>query len=124
MKQRKKKKTFGQEIVERLQEFVDVLESGADIEKTFTCHRVEMPGAPSDIDPHAVKQVRTTMKASQAVFARFLGVSVQTVRAWEQGTNVPSEMAKRFLDEIRHNPDYWRTRLHEMTVPKKHARAS
>ena len=33
-------------------------------------------------------------------------------------------MAKRFLDEIRHNPDYWRTRLHDLTVPKKRARAS
>ena len=48
------------------------------------------------------------------LFARFLGVSVKTVRAWEQGTNTPQEIACRLMDEILHDPDYWRKRLSQL----------
>jgi len=41
------------------------------------------------------------------------------VRAWEQGENIPIDIAKRFMDEIRHDPDYWRARLREIVVPIK-----
>ena len=119
-----KKKRIGHQIVDSLQEFVGTLQAGADIEREFTCHRVEVTVRPSDHDAGTVKQTRKTLNASQAVFARFLGVSIQTVRAWEQGENVPSGMAKRFLDEIRHNPDYWRRRLHEVMIPKKRPETS
>jgi putative transcriptional regulator len=118
---RKTKKRIGQQIVESLQKFVEKLQSGADIEATFTCHRVEVNVDSAAYDPQVVKKTRKLLRASQAVFAQFLGVSVQTVRAWEQGENPPSDIAKRFMDEIRHDPDHWRTRLREMLVPKKRA---
>jgi hypothetical protein len=35
------------------------------------------------------------------------------VQAWESGVNTPSDMACRFMDEIRHNPEYWQKRLSE-----------
>ncbi len=118
------KKRVGARIVESLQEFAETLQTGADLEATFTCRRVEMPPSATAYDPPLVKKTRQLLRASQAVFARFLGVSVQTVRAWEQGENIPSDIAKRFMDEIRHDPDYWRTRLREIVVPKKIATAS
>jgi len=51
------------------------------------------------------------------LFAHFLGVSVKTVRSWEQG-KTPSDIASRFMDEIRHNPNYWRQRLKESAKAK------
>jgi putative transcriptional regulator len=122
MKQ-KVKKRVGQQIVESLQEFVEALRAGADLE-TFTCRNVELAVERPVYDGETVVQTRKLMRASQAVFARFLGVSVQTVRAWEQEENVPSDIAKRFMDEIRHDPDYWRVRLREVTVPKRRVAAT
>jgi HTH-type transcriptional regulator/antitoxin HigA len=55
---------------------------------------------------------RKVLNASQALFAQFLGVSVKAVRKWESG-QAPSEMACRFMDEIRRNPKYWHKRLRE-----------
>jgi DNA-binding transcriptional regulator YiaG len=55
---------------------------------------------------------------SQAVFAKLLGVSLNTVRAWEQGVNHPSDMACRFLDEIRRDPAYWVRRLKEAVIAR------
>ena len=119
MKKSNSKRTFGQELIERLQEFVETLESGADIEKTFRCHRVEVDGESPPAAPQVVKQTRKMVGASQAAFAQFLGVSAQTLREWEQGANEPGDIAKRFMDEIRLNPDYWRGRLAQVAVAKK-----
>ncbi len=121
---KKLKKRIGQQLVESLQGFVEALESGVDIEKTFTCHHVKVNIDSMECEPQTVKQTRKMLRASQTVFAKFLGVSVQTVRAWEQGANVPSDIAKRFMYEIRLNPDYWTTRLRARIVLKKHAAAS
>jgi putative transcriptional regulator len=112
-------------MVERLRSFVEALESGEDISKKFTVRRVEFKFGPHLFTPDIVKDTRRLLRASQAVFARFLGVSVQTVRAWEQGTNPPSDMACRFLDEIRLNPPYWQQRLKDsLRVKPKRKRAA
>ena len=41
---------------------------------------------------------------SQALFARIMGVSKQTVNSWECGWRVPSMMAKQFLYFLDENP--------------------
>src|SRR5262245_14531528 len=110
---RPNKPRIGQIMVQRLRSFVEALESGEDLDKKFTVRRVEVTVTPAMFTPEIIKDTRRLLRASQAVFARFLGVSVQTVRAWEQGTNPPSDMACRFLDEIRLNPPYWQNRLKE-----------
>jgi putative transcriptional regulator len=119
-----KKKSIGQQIVESLQEAVEGLRSGKPIDEVFTCHRVEVAPQSQQFSRDEAKEVRKLLRASQAIFAKFLGVSVQTVRAWEQGENVPSDIAKRFMEEIRHDPDYWRKRLREVVVVKKRKLAS
>jgi DNA-binding transcriptional regulator YiaG len=100
------------DLVEGLEGFLADLKSGASIEKKYTTRRVVL-----DLEPHAytaeqVRAVRKLLNASQSVFAQFLGVSVKAVRKWESGST-PGDMACRFLDEIRRNPNYWRARLKE-----------
>lgn len=118
MKQ-KAKKRIGQEIVESLQEALESLRKCNTIEEAFTCHHVDVPTKPIVYDPQGVKTTRKMLRASQSIFAKFLGVSPHTVRAWEQGEDVPSDIAKRFMDEIRHDPAYWRARLRAVVVTKK-----
>jgi putative transcriptional regulator len=66
--------------------------------------------------PAAVRRIRGTLGLSQMIFAEFLGVSLNTVQAWEQGVNPPQPIAARFMDEIRRNPGYWKKRLADLRI--------
>jgi putative transcriptional regulator len=118
MKDSQKKASVAARIIEGLQDFVETLEKKQPISQKFTCRVVELDLHPTAYDPEQVKETRLLLQASQAVFARFLGVSVKTVRAWEQGVNTPNDMACRFMDEIRFNPAYWIHRLQKAAVAK------
>lgn len=48
-----------------------------------------LPLPPAPLSSRAVKDVRATLQASQAVFARYLNVSTKLVQAWEAGRRVP-----------------------------------
>ncbi len=106
-----RKRSLGETIGDRLNEFADALESGEDLSAKFTCRKVVLNLAAQPYDPSLVKRTRAILSVSQGIFAQFLGVSVDTVQSWESGINTPSDMACRFMDEIRHNPRYWRERL-------------
>ena len=110
--------TVATRIKQRLEEFTQALESGETIQDKFTCRRIELNLKPKPYDPRAVKETRKLLKASQMVFAMFLGTSVKTIQAWEQGTGTPNKMACRFMDEIRRNPSYWLDRLNQSVVLK------
>lgn len=106
------KNSVGKKIIEGLREFTEALESNENITEKFTCRKVSLDLLPVSYSSDAVKAVRELLGVSQGVFAQFLGVSVKTVHAWEQG-RTPGDMACRFMDEIQRNPDYWRKRLLE-----------
>src|SRR3954447_14380601 len=110
--------SVGARIVQGLQEFVDTLQKKKPVSAQFNCHTVQLDLAPRPYQPDTVKATRNLLGASQSVFARLLGVSVKTVQAWEHGLNTPSDIACRFMDKIRHNPEYWLGRLREATVAK------
>jgi DNA-binding transcriptional regulator YiaG len=113
------KPRVGRRIIQGLEEFAQALENGnGSIAERFNCRVVELDLHPSRYGADEVKYTRGLLGASQAIFARLLGVSVQTVRSWEQGINVPKDVACRFMDEIRLNPKYWLKRLKESTVVK------
>ncbi|MFN0195773.1 MAG: helix-turn-helix domain-containing protein [Planctomycetaceae bacterium] len=99
------------EMIRRLEAFKIDLESGT--QKTFTRREIRLILKPTSYDPMLVKKTRQALNFSQPLFAQFLGVSVKTVRSWEQGKVEPSDMACRFLDEIRRDPDHWKQRLLE-----------
>jgi putative transcriptional regulator len=108
----------GSRIIERLEGFKKALKNGQQISERYTCRKVILDLQPTPYGPQQVKQTRKLLNASQALFAKFLGVSASTVRAWEHGTNVPSAMACRFLDEIRTDPQHWIKRLKSAVVFK------
>jgi DNA-binding transcriptional regulator YiaG len=68
---------------------------------------LELPPMSAD----GVVAARKALGVSQPVFARILGASVQSVRAWEQGVKPPSGVARLLIGEIRHDPEYWRKRF-------------
>lgn len=111
------KKRVATSIIEGLEEFVDALRSG-EVTKKLTCRTVSLDVQPKAFSPKHVVAVRKLLNASQGLFGSFIGVSPKTIRAWEQGGAKPSAMARRFLDEIRRNPDYWRKRFQESIKTK------
>ncbi|MBI2803725.1 MAG: transcriptional regulator [Planctomycetes bacterium] len=120
------KQTFGESIIEGLSELADALDKKGGFDERFTRRRVVLNLDHTDFKPKAVRETRAILGASQAIFARFLGVSTKTVQAWESGRNSPNEMACRFLDEIRVDPAYWKKRLRSIVAgraspTKKHA---
>jgi putative transcriptional regulator len=117
-KQAQKKASVGTRIIRGLQELVESLEKKEPIAKKFNFRRIELNLKPTPYDPEMVKKTREVLEVSQAVFARLLGVSVRSVRSWEQGINTPSDIACRFMDEIRRDPPYWVKRLKSAAVPK------
>ncbi len=111
--------SVGGRIVSRLTKFTKALESGETVSDKFTVRTIRLNLEPTAYDPATVRKTRALLNLSQRLFAKFLGVSLQTVHAWEQGYNVPSGMAARFLDEINANPTYWQRRLQSAAVAHK-----
>ncbi len=118
MKKEAQLSAAGAEIVGALEGFLDALRGGGDIAERFTVRTVELNLSPRVYTGDDVKKTRATLGLSQALFARFLGVSVKTVRAWESGDRKLSGMACRFLDEIALSPDHWKERIRELIVSK------
>jgi putative transcriptional regulator len=105
------------EILEALSDFTGALEKG-EVTRRFSCRQITLNLAPTHYSPDLVKKTRKLLGVSQPLFAHFLGVSPKTVRAWEQGVNMPHKMACRFMDEIRRKPGFWTERLREVTVAR------
>lgn len=111
-------KTLGEMMADGAEELLsEIKANNGKFPKKFTVRRLEVD-ASSDYTPRKIKETRGILRASQAVFAKFLGVSTATVRAWEQGLNRPINSAARMMDEIRHNPQYFQSRLLDLFAPK------
>ncbi len=53
-----------------------------------------------------IKRIRNKAGMTQAVFARYLGVSVKTVEAWELGRTHPTGPAYRLIDILSYGSEY------------------
>ena len=109
---------IGKKIIDRLERFTSDLERGVDVARTDTCRQIVLDLDPTEFTAERVLQSRKVLGLSQVLFAKFLGVSPKTVRAWEQGTNPPQGIACRVMDEILHDPEYWRKRVTQMARRK------
>ena len=100
-------------IVAAFDEAIEAVRSGGKAAATskLTMRTYAADFALPQYGPADVRRVRDLLEMSQVVFARFLGVAANTVRAWEQGSRPPSSIARRFMGEIEGDPDYWRRRL-------------
>jgi putative transcriptional regulator len=120
-KERRVKKndhTIADEILQGLTEFANALDTDEDLGERFTCHRVKLNLQPEVYTPEKVRETRKALRVSQPLFGSFLGVSVKTVRSWEQGDSTPSNIACRFMDEIRRDPEHYLKRLTDSIEPK------
>jgi putative transcriptional regulator len=59
---------------------------------------------PASLKPNEIVGIRSSLNASQAVFASYLGVSKAAVVAWEYGQRRPSGAARKLLSIARKNP--------------------
>ena len=64
----------------------------------------ELPPPPRPMRGVEVRKLRDKLKASQAVFARYLNVSTKLVQAWEAGRRRPEGTALTLLRLCERNP--------------------
>jgi putative transcriptional regulator len=57
-----------------------------------------------------VRAIRRDVRLTQAAFARWLGVEVKTLRAWERGTSTPEGPARKLLWIVAGDPEIVRHR--------------
>ncbi len=53
-----------------------------------------------------IKAIRNNTGLTQTMFAKYMGVSVKTVEAWEAGRNQPDGAARRLLSITREDPSF------------------
>jgi len=57
-----------------------------------------------EFTPSEIKEIRKSVGMTQVLFAKYLGVSLKTVEAWEAGRNQPSGTACRLLAITKKDP--------------------
>ena len=62
------------------------------------------PSRSTTFRPMDVKALRAALEQSQSEFALMIGVSVATLRNWEQGRRTPDGPALALLQVAAHNP--------------------
>ena len=69
--------------------------------------KVTLSIAPVDVfTPSEIKSIRNSTGLTQNLFAKYMGVSVKTVEAWESGRNHPEGAACRLLALTRNDPAF------------------
>src|SRR5262249_34568704 len=81
------------ELVESVREGAAILKGKAKPSRTFGINGAD------------IKQVRINYQLSQAEFAALLGISVGTLRNWEQGRRMPEGPARMLLQVAAKYPD-------------------
>lgn len=66
--------------------------------------RKSRPTRVTKISPVVIKGIREKLHQSQTDFAFMIGVSVSTLRNWEQGLRAPEGPARALLKIAEHNP--------------------
>lgn len=64
----------------------------------------EIPPQPKPLTPDQIRAIRLRLHLSQAVFARLLNASANTVESWEQGVRRPAGPTLKLLLIARKNP--------------------
>ena len=83
-------------------DFQDLLKS---IDQARDIHKGKnKPSRVFKFDPIKVKKIRQTLHVSQPEFAQMIGVSVGTLRNWEQGRTIPEGAARALLKVAAKRP--------------------
>lgn len=111
MKRDQKGSPVWDDVIAGMDSVIEALDSGEPLEKRFTVCTVKLDLTPRDYGPDDVKAVRAKLCASQPLLAKFLGVSLRTLRSWEQGQRPVPTMAARYLDDLQEFPELWTRRI-------------
>ena len=114
--------SLGRELANRFTRFADALEQTADPVQRFTIRGTRIAEPPPH-DPKLIRSTRDLLRASQPVFAGLLGVSVASLRDWEQGVNEPPGSARRLMTAIRTQPEFWAEQLALLVMPSSDSKA-
>lgn len=101
--------TIGQEIIAGLTEAVGYMDRTAD-KAQYGVQDFPPAIAPERVD---VKAIRHKLDLSQTEFAAAFGLSLYTLRNWEQGRRQPDPAARAYLRVIEGTPDVVRRALCE-----------
>lgn len=99
-KTNEKQTTLGQGLLKGLKEAVAFENKKMDLRTTT----IEIPDLPPEFNKTEVKAVRERLNVSQPIFAKILGVSSDTVKAWERGANKPHGSSARLIQIAEKNP--------------------
>ena len=111
--------SVGKEVLGRLQRFTEqirTLNGPDELPQVLTVRKVKLDLKPRAFKAAEIKAIRDKLRVSQAVFADFLGVSVSTVRDWEQGASVVQGPACRIMEEMLRDIEAWRNRIHQQAT--------
>ena len=112
-KQNKDKGTkLGQGLLKGLKEAVAFEGKKLDLRATT----VEIPDVPPEFNKGQVKDVREQLNVSQPIFAQILGVSDDTVKAWERGANKPSGSSARLIQIAKEDPQTFKQIIRRLAV--------
>ncbi|MBS1972643.1 MAG: hypothetical protein JSU04_20210 [Bdellovibrionales bacterium] len=99
-KTNEKQTKLGQGLLKGLKEAVAFENKKMDLRTTT----MEIPDVPPEFNKTEVKAVRERLNVSQPIFAKILGVSDDTVKAWERGANKPSGSSARLIQIAKEEP--------------------
>ena len=114
------KQRIGERLVTEFSELRDALRKREPIEKKYTVRTVELELKPKSFDAESVRLIRLSLGVSQAVFAHLLGVSVDSVAAWEQGNRAPNGPVCRLLELMEIDRGRWLRMLEQTTRKAEH----
>lgn len=92
---------IGQEIIHGLNQAIDYMAGNAD-KSQYQLKEFPPMRCPENVD---VKAIRHSLGLSQAKFAAAFGLSLHTLRNWEQGHRIPDPAARAYLKVIETAPD-------------------
>jgi putative transcriptional regulator len=99
------------EMLEGGRKLIEELDAGVPLEQAGHVTWITAPIEPARYGPEELRAMRAKLGATQADLAAFIGVSLPTVRSWEQGTRPCPKVVRRYLDDIQSYPQIWTDRM-------------
>lgn len=100
-KSKNNQKSFEQEMLASLKEANQFHDGKISLRQS----NLELPDMPKPLKEKEIKDIRESLRLSQPVMARYLGVSDDAVKSWERGGSRPNGAALRLLRIAKEHPE-------------------
>ena len=107
-KRAKTRNSSAQGMIDDLKALKEFLQQGHTLEEAAAAGFCRIKPFPKSTEAETAKAARAALALNRAKFAAFLGVSSQSVKAWEQGVKIPTPPVRLLLKHIADNPQHWR----------------